>query len=81
MSQPTIETPIHDLFPSTLSAAFSSSAYQSASVIDLESKLEEFVQGTLQRSRSGHYSLETALEMLDKAWKAQKALWHLRQVN
>ncbi|WP_421655458.1 hypothetical protein [Leptothermofonsia sp. ETS-13] len=79
MSYPSIKFLVSELAPSNLSTAVPLPYSQSSSVIDLETKLNEFVQSALQKSCSGQYSIETSLGILDKAWKAQKFLWQLRQ--
>ncbi|UBF29039.1 hypothetical protein K9N68_15070 [Kovacikia minuta CCNUW1] len=46
--------------------------------IDLETRLNQFIQTALKKSRSRDYCPYTSMKLLDKAWKAQKTLWRLR---
>ncbi|MBW4518552.1 MAG: hypothetical protein KME16_02305 [Scytolyngbya sp. HA4215-MV1] len=40
--------------------------------------LRAFVQSALHQSLCCHYSLEKRLQLLDRAWEAQKLLWQLQ---
>jgi hypothetical protein len=51
------------------------------SVIDLEARLNAFIRSALRKSRSGDYPSDVCMELLDKAWRAQKTVWRLRQQN
>ena len=50
-----------------------------AFVSDRELRLQAFIQKAHQMSRSGKYPSVMALQLLDRAWEAQKLLWSLRQ--
>jgi hypothetical protein len=54
-------------------------APESNSVIDLETRLNAFIRSALRKSRSGDYPSDVCMELLDKAWRAQKTVWRLRQ--
>jgi hypothetical protein len=45
---------------------------------DSEIHLDAFIDWALRESRSPQYSPQAALELLDRAWDAQKLLWQLR---
>jgi hypothetical protein len=51
----------------------------SNTVISLESELSAYIRWALRKSNSGEYSTHKAMKLLEKAWKAQKALWRLRK--
>ncbi|MGA7937129.1 MAG: hypothetical protein WCA35_26495 [Kovacikia sp.] len=51
------------------------------SVIDLETRLNLFIRTALRKSRSGDYPSDICMQLLDRAWKAQKTLWRLRRQN
>lgn len=53
--------------------------FDPSTVVDLESELSAFVRWALRKSRSGEYSTDKSMKLLEKAWKAQKALWRLRK--
>ena len=48
-------------------------------VVDLESELSAYVRWALRKTSSGEYSSDKSMRLLEKAWKAQKALWQLRK--
>lgn len=50
-----------------------------APISDRELRLQAFIQSAHEMSRSGQYPPELTLSLLDRAWKAQKLLWELRQ--
>jgi hypothetical protein len=45
---------------------------------DQEIRLRAFVQFTLRQTRTNCYSPDRAMQLLDRAWEAQKLLWRLR---
>lgn len=55
------------------------SAPGAVAVVDLEVRLGAFVQWVLKKSCSGKYAPDASLKMMDRAWRAQKMLWRLRQ--
>jgi hypothetical protein len=46
---------------------------------DLQIRLSRFIQYCLKQSCSTDCSTDEALQLLDKAWKAQKLLWQIRR--
>jgi hypothetical protein len=50
----------------------------SFSNMTVEAELKALIQYALTQSRTGNCSTEAALELLDRAWVAQKMLWQLR---
>ena len=78
MSLQTTRTSIRRILPSVESDSISQRNLYHSSVIDLEEGLTQFVRWSLKTSVSQHYSPHTSMELLERAWKAQKLLWKLR---
>jgi len=47
-------------------------------ITNQELRLSEFIKFTLQQARIGRYPSNIAMQLLDRAWEAQKLLWQLR---
>jgi hypothetical protein len=78
MKPETMTDLIDQIVPATALSQRPNHHSHSASVINLEEKLTQFVNASLQASYSPKYSLQSRMELLERAWKAQKLLWQLR---
>lgn len=62
-------------FSASLNSSFKAC---SLNQVDQQAYLRLFIHQILSDTQSGQYSSETAMQLLDQAWEAQKLLWQLR---
>ena len=56
----------------------SASRVCSLTVPDQEIRLSAFIRYSLQKTRTNQVSTDIALQLLNRAWEAQKLLWELQ---
>jgi hypothetical protein len=78
MKPETMTDLIDQIVPATALSRCPNHHSDSTSVINLEERLTQFVDAALKASYSQKYSPQSRMELLERAWKAQKLLWQLR---